>query len=194
MGNKGIRNGHKNAGKKFNAVKYFWQTVYAHTIAYFLAGLFALVEVNYRELFATEIISTLMRSLDDPVVALGVPLQIFRGIIIALVILPLRKAFFEEKHGLLKLGLIIIGFSLLSTIGPTLGSFDGYIFTKVPYKYQIWGYPEAIIYVLLFIGILKVSIKYGHKKIITVLSIIIMLLIILMGMMGYMAAKGYLNT
>jgi hypothetical protein len=180
--------------KKFNAVKYFWQIMYAHTIAYFLAGLFALVVLNYRELFATEIISTLMRSLDEPIVPLGVSLQIFRGIIIALVILPLRKVFFEEKYGLLKLGLIIIGFSLLSTIGPALGSFEGFIFTKVPYMYQIWGYPEVIIYILLFIGILKVSIKYGHKKIITISSIIIMLLIILMSIMGFMAAKGYLNV
>jgi hypothetical protein len=175
--------------KKFNAVTYFWQITYAHTIAYFLAGLFALVVLNYRELFATEIMSTLMRPIDDPLVPLGLPLQIFRGIIIALVILPLRKAFFEEKHGLLKLGLIVVGLSLLSTIGPTPGSFEGYIFTKIPCTYQIWGYPEAIIYVLLFIGILKVSIKYEHKKIITILSIIIMLLIILSGIMGFMAAK-----
>jgi hypothetical protein len=179
--------------KKFNAVNYFWQIMHAHTIAYFLAGLFALVVLNYRELFATEIMSTLMRSLDDPVVPLGLSLQIFRGIIIALVILPLRKVFFEEKYGLLKLGLIITGLSLLSTIGPTPGSFEGYLFTKIPYTYQIWGYPEAIIYVLLFIGILKVSIKYGHKRIITILPIIIVLLIILMGIMGFMEAKGYLN-
>ncbi|MDR1155152.1 MAG: hypothetical protein LBL04_10590 [Bacteroidales bacterium] len=175
-------------------VKYIWQVAYAHTIAYFLAGSVALVAFNYRELFATDIISTFMLSLDEPVVALGLSLQIFRGIIIALIMLPLRKVFFEEKHGLLKLGLIIIGFSLLSTIGPTSGSFEGYIFTKIPYMYQIWGYPEAIIYVLLFIGILKVSIKYEHKKIIAILSIIMVLLIILMGIMGFMAAKGYLNA
>jgi hypothetical protein len=47
--------------------------------------------------------------------------------------------------------------------------------------------------VLLFIGIIKVSIKYEHKKIITILSIII-LFIILMGIMGFMAAKGYIEV
>ena len=179
--------------KKFNVVKYFWQIAYAHTIAYFIAGLFAVVVVNYRELYATEIISSFMLSVDEPIVALGQILQIFRGIIIGLILLPLRKVFFEEKHGLIKLGVIIIGFSLLSTIGPTIGSFDGYIYTKIPYTYQIMGYPEAIIYVLLFIGILKVSIRYEHKKIITIISIIIMLLIGLMGTMGYMVGKGYIK-
>jgi hypothetical protein len=173
---------------KKSIVKYFWQIIYAHTIAYFIAGLFALIAVNYRDLFAREIISSFMRSVDEPIVALGPVLQIFRGIIIALVLLPLRKTFFEEKRGLVKLGIIIIGLSLLSTIGPVMGSFEGYIYTKIPYMYQILGYPEAVIYVLLFTGILKISIKYEQRKIITVLSIVIMALILLMGIMGYAMA------
>jgi hypothetical protein len=175
--------------KKLDVVRYFWRIVYAHTIAYFIAGIFAVVVVNYRELYSTEILSSFMRSVDEPIVALGPSLQVFRGILLALILLPLRKIFFEEKYGLLKLGLIIIGLSLLSTIGPTMGSFDGYIYTKVPYIYQsLFGYPEAIIYVLLFIGILFISIKYAHKKIVTVLSIVIMVLICLMSIMGFVMA------
>ena len=174
--------------RKNNLVMYFWQIIYAHTIAYFIAGLFALVVINYRELFSTDIISSFMRPVDAPIVALGPLLQIFRGIIIALVLLPLRKTFFEEKNGLLKLGLVIIGLSLLSTIGPTMGSFEGYIYTKIPYMYQILGYPEAIIYVLLFIGIINISIKYSHKRIVFILSIVIMVLICLMSIMGYVMA------
>jgi hypothetical protein len=174
--------------KKQGLVKYFWQVTYAHTIAYFVAGIFALFIMNYRDLFATEIISSFMHPVDTPIVALGPVLQIFRGIILALILLPLRKTFFEEKHGLIKLGIIIIGLSLLSTIGPTMGSFEGYIYTKIPYMYQILGYPEAIIYVLLFIGILYVSIKYNHKKILTILSIVIMVLISFMSIMGFIMA------
>jgi hypothetical protein len=56
--------------KKFNVVKYFWQMVYSHTIAYFIAGIFALVVVNYRELYLTDVISSFMRSVDEPIVAL----------------------------------------------------------------------------------------------------------------------------
>ena len=73
--------------KKSNVVKYFWQIMYAHTIAYFIAGIFALVVVNYRELYATEIISSFMLPVDTPIVALGPLLQVFRGIIIALILL-----------------------------------------------------------------------------------------------------------
>ena len=178
--------------EKQSLVKYFWQIIYAHTIAYFIAGIFAVLVINYRDLYATEIISSFMHPVDSPIVALGPVLQIFRGILIALILLFLRKTFFEEKNGLIKLGIIIIGLSLLSTIGPTMGSFEGYIYTKIPYMYQILGYPEAILYVFLFIGILAVSKKYEHKKTITVLSIVIIVLISLMSIMGFLSAKGLL--
>ena len=172
---------------KQGLVKYFWQVTYAHTIAYFIAGIFALVVVNYRDLFAAEVIGSFMHPVDASIVALGPVLQLFRGILLALILLPLRKTFFEEKHGLIKLGIIIIGLSQLSTIGPTSGSFEGYIYTKIPYMHQILGYPEAILYVLLFIGILFISTKYSDKKIVMVLSIIIMILISLMSIAGYYA-------
>jgi uncharacterized membrane protein len=175
---------------KFKMKKYLWQIVYSHTIAYCFAGFVGIFV--YKELFARGIISSFMRSADDPIVALGPFLQIFRGLIIALIIFPVRKVFFEEKHGLLKLGLIVIGLSLLSTIGPVMGSFEGYIYTTIPFKYQFWGYPESIIYVLLFIGILKLSKKYEHKKIFTILSIILMVMIGLIGIFGYMSGKGYI--
>jgi hypothetical protein len=172
--------------KKFSVTQYFWQIIYAHTIAYFIAGIFALVVVNYRDLFATEIISSFMKSIDEPIIALGPILQVFRGVILAFILLPLRKIFFEGKHGLTKLGIIIFGLSFLIPIGPSPGSFEGFIYTKIPFMYQILGYPEAIIYVLLFIGILNISIKYAHKKLMTVLPIIFMALIGLMGIMGYL--------
>jgi hypothetical protein len=171
---------------KQGLAKYFWQVTYAHTIAYFIAGI--CVVAVYRDLFTTGAIGSFMRPVDAPIVALGPVLQIFRGILLALILLPLRKTFFEEKHGLIKLGIITIGLSLLSTIGPTSGSFEGYIYTKIPYTHQLLGYPEAILYVLLFIGILYISTKYAHKKIITVLSIIITALISFMSIMGFIMA------
>ena len=54
--------------------------------------------------------------------------------------------------------------------------------------YQMLGYPEAILYVLLFIGILHVSIKYAHSRIITLLSILIMALICFLGIMSFVMA------
>jgi hypothetical protein len=74
-----------------------------------------------------------------------------------------------------------------------MGSFEGYIYTTIPLGYQPWGYPESIIYVSLFIGILKLSKKYEHKKIFTILPIVMMIMISLIGILGYMSAKGYIK-
>ncbi|GAB6393116.1 MAG: hypothetical protein MdMp014T_2489 [Treponematales bacterium] len=176
---------------KTSNITYFWRVIYAHTIAYFLAGLFAVVVLNYKDLFAAETVSLIMRPVSDPVVALGPFLQIFRGFLIALVLLPLRRTFFEEARGFWKLGLLVLGLSLLSTIGPTMGSFEGYIYTKVPYQYQILGYPEAVLYDALFTGILKLSYAY-EKRIVLVLSIMFVTLIAFMSVMGFITG-GMVN-
>jgi hypothetical protein len=120
-------------------------------------------------------------------------LQIFRGIIVALILLPLRKTFFGEKYGLLKLALIIFGFSIVSTYGAVITSFEGLIYLKVPLVYHIKGIPEGLIWLSLFFGILYVSNKHLHKKIVFILSIIIMTLISFMSIMGFLAALGYIQ-
>ena len=180
---------------KKGLVKYFWQVISAHTISYFIAGITAMAFFDYKEWWSSEYISAFYRDIDSPIVALGGGfLQIFRGIIVALVLLPLRKTFFKEKYGLLKLALIIFGFSIVSTYGAVITSFEGLIYLKVPLIYHIKGIPEGLIWLSIFIGILYISIKYSHKRIITVLSIIIVALIALMTIMGYFGALGYFNT
>ena len=179
--------------KKNNLAKYFWQITYAHTISYFIAGIIAMAFFDYREWWSSEYISSFYRDIESPIVALGSGLQIFRGIIVALILLPLRKTFFEEKFGLLKLALIVFGFSIVSTYGAVITSFEGLIYLKVPFIYHIKGIPEGLIWLSLFIGILFISIKYSHKKIVTILSIIIVALIVLMTTIGYFGAMGYIN-
>lgn len=180
---------------KTSLVKYFWQVTYAHTISYFIAGLIAVTFFDYRELWATEVIKVFYRDINSPIVALGGGLlQIPRGIIVALVLLPLRKVFFEEKFGLLKLALIIFGFSVVSTFSAAVTSYEGLIYLSAPFIFHIRGIPEALIWLSLFIGILFIAIKFSHKKIVTVLSIIIMILISLMSIMGYLSLSGVITV
>ena len=181
--------------KKQGLIKYFWQIISAHTISYFIAGVIAISFFDYRDWWATDAFQAFYRDIDSPIVALGGGfLQIFRGIIVALILLPLRKPFFEEKYGLLKLALIVFGFSIVSTYGAVITSFEGLIYLKVPLIYHVRGIPEGLIWLSLFIGILYISIKYSHKKIVTILSIIIVVLIAFMTLMGYFGALGYLDV
>ena len=74
----------REMNKKENG-SFVWRVTYAHVIAYFIAGLFAVTFLGYREAYATATLSVLMRQVNEPIVALGPALQILRGLIIALV-------------------------------------------------------------------------------------------------------------
>jgi hypothetical protein len=180
--------------EKKNLLQFFWQVTYAHTIAYFIAGASSMLLLNYDEIWATELISSFYRPIDSMAVALGPILQIPRGVLIALFILPLRKAFFEEKHGLLKLGLIVFGFAAISTIGAVWASFEGFIYLKMPLQMHLMGYPEIVAYISLFIGILYIAQKYAHKRFVKILPIIIMSLIVLMSTMNILGMMGIIEV
>jgi len=170
---------------KNDLLGHFWKVTYAHTIAYFIAGVLAMSFMNYEAIWATEIMSGFYRPIDSLIVGLGgTILQIPRGILIALFILPLRKVFFEEKLGLLKLGLIVFGFSVISTIGAVCSSYEGFIYLKLPLEIHLMGYFECILYISLFIGILFIAQKFAHKKVVTVLAIVLTVLIALMGIIN----------
>ena len=174
--------------------KFLWRITAAHTIAYFIAGLFALDLFDYENLFLSDILSSLMKPVTDPIVALGgTSLQVIRGVIVALVLLPMRRVFTEEKHGFLKLGLLVLGLSVISTFGPAFGSIEGLIYTKLPVMVQFIGYFEAILWISLFVGILWAFYKF-EKKAINIIAIVLVTLIALMGVMGYLDALGIIST
>jgi hypothetical protein len=174
--------------KKNKTLKFVWRITAAHTIAYFIAGVFASSLFDYESWFSSDVLSSLMKPTTAPIVALGgTSLQVIRGLIVALVLLPLRKVFTEEKHGFLKLGLLILGLSVLSTFGPAFGSIEGFIYTKLSIMEQIKSYPEAIVWISLFIGILWTLYKF-EKKAIDIIAIVFVVLIVLMGIAGYFAA------
>ncbi len=169
-------------------ITFMWRITYSHVIAYFIAGIFALYVLNYKELFATEEMSLLMRPVTHPLVALGPFLQVFRGILLSLCLLPIRKFILGEKHGFAILGILVLGLSLISTIGATPGSFEGYIYTIIPPVNQIVGYAEAILYILLFTGILWVSYTY-EKKWLNILFLILLVIISALSLMSYFSLR-----
>ncbi len=165
------------------AGNFIWRVCSAHVIAYFIAGVFALFIMDYRSEFLTEPLSSLMKPVESPWIMLGPSLQIFRGMIIALVLIPVRRFIFE-KDGFIKLTVLILGLSFISTIGPAPGSFDGYIYTVFPLRYHLIGIPEALLYTLLFSGIISFWYKSG-KKWITIISIIFVAIIMFLSISGF---------
>lgn len=180
-----------NTNQKSEHFAFIWRATSMHVIAYFIAGIFAVLFMNYREQFASETMATIMRPVDSPWVSLGPGLQLFRGIIIALVLLPF-KGIITSKNGWIKLLFLILGLSYISTIGPTFGSFDGYIYTKVPYRYHLLGIPETLLYVFLFSFFLFLWHR-RPSKIWNIITGILVVLIIVMSLLGYLSTIGLIT-
>ncbi len=173
--------------------KFVWRITASHTIAYFCAGIFALHVIDYKNWFSESAISSFMLPTDTPIVALGPALQVIRGLIMAFVLLPLRKVFTDEKFGFIKLWLLLIGLSVFSTFAAAMGSIDGFIYTNVPIIEQIIGYPEAFLWTTLFVGIMWIFYKY-EKKAINVIAMVLLVLIVILSIMGYLEALGIIDT
>jgi hypothetical protein len=166
--------------------KFAWRVIVAHTIAYFIAALFSM-KLFSQEWFLNGTLSQIMRPPTDPIGTLGPGLQIVRGIIIALVLLPVRKVFTEEKYGFLKLGLLILGLSVLSTFAAAQGSVDGYIYMKLSLPEHLIAYPVAFLWIFLFSGILWALYKY-EKKTINIIAGVLTVLIVFISFVGYLTA------
>jgi len=173
---------------KYTFRKVIWRVSVAHMIGWALAGIVAMVFLNYEELYLTYPISAWMKPTDDPIYKWGTLLTLIRGVTVGLFLYPLRRAFFEEKYGYWKLIAIMWGFSVWSTYGPGWGSFDGLLFLKIPASLQLKSYPEAIIHTFVFAGILNLLNRFEHKKWINISAIILMAILLLMGIVG---ALGY---
>ncbi|MDD5698554.1 MAG: hypothetical protein PHH77_08040 [Victivallaceae bacterium] len=169
------------------------RVVSLHVIVYFLAGIFALLCLNYEELFSNETTSLLMRPVDSPIVAAGPGLQIINGFMMSLYLFPFKTIFIAGKRSWLKLFFLLLGFSIFSPQSPTFGSLEGIIYTKIPIWNHLLSIPECLIYSILFSVLLFAWYK-RPKKAWNILSVIAVMLIVLASVAGVLAAIGALGS
>ena len=146
-------------------------------IAYFTAGVFALLFLDYRTHFSSESLALLMQPVSTRGSRSAPDCRFSEELLIALALLPVR-GFLYGKNGFLEAWLVL-GLSFISTIGPTPGSFDGYIYTILPVQYHLGENAKAVLYTALFAGILAFWHKSG-KRYVTTLSIVLVAVIVLL--------------
>ena len=177
---------------KSNFRNFVWRITATHTVAYFIAGIFALLVLKYDEIFNIGALS-FMRPTDSPWVAAGPGLQVIRGILLSFFLYPFRTIFFETKKGWVKFWFLSFGLSYLLTISAAIGSFEGLIYTNIPIKYHLIGIPEILLYITLFTVFMQSWYK-KPKKIYNIISIIFVLLIVFMSLMGILSSLGILKV
>jgi hypothetical protein len=176
----------KNNDLKFGT--FFWRISSSHIITYFMMGLIASTLLDYKGAFENPPLSDLMKPIDSPWIIVGPVLQIFRGLIFSLALWFFRDNFIQRDYGWLKLWGLIVGLSILSTAGPTPGSIEGMIYTKIPISDQLIGYFEILPQTLFFS--LIVYFWYNNpKKIWNILSIVLVSMITLLSVLGFIAMQ-----
>jgi hypothetical protein len=168
-----------------------WRVTAAHTVAYFLAGIFAVAAMGYRELFGVGELS-FMRSTDSPWVAAGPGLQLVRGFCLSLILYPFRSVFVDTKYGWGKFWMLSFGLSYLFTFAAATGSFEGFIYTTLSIETHLIGIPEVLLYLSLFTALLWAWYE-KPKKAYTAISITLVGLIVLMSALGALAAAGVID-
>lgn len=166
-----------------------WRVLSLHVLTYFLIGLAAFLVFDYRRAFETTELRYLMRPTTSPWVAAGPALQIFRGILFAAILYPLAAFILSRKDSVLLLWSLFIGFAILGTAGPSPGSLEGIIYTKLPISLHLMGLPEVVLQTLLFsAGLVLWCRKPARWK--NVASGIGVAAVFLMSIAGFLAARS----
>jgi hypothetical protein len=165
-----------------------WRITAVHVITYSVIGWIAMTVLSYRELFASGHLYHLMRSLDSPWIAAGPGLQVIRGLIFAVVLWPFSNIILFDKRGWIKLWGLFLGLAIFSTAGPTIGSVEGIIYTKIPSMVQLMLIPEIVIQTLL-LSLLLIFWYRKPAKILNIISSVLVFAILLMSLLGYIYLK-----
>ncbi len=128
------------------------KTVVCHSITYMIMGALAYHFLHYADFINNP--NSGMRPTSSLWVILGVPLQVFRGLLFASIFFPLRTLLFGRKNGWLLMAWILIGVGILGTFAAPPGSLEGFIYTTVPVASQVRGYLEIVPQALLLSALL----------------------------------------
>ena len=174
-------------------IRFFWRVSASHIASYFVFGLLAYWLFDYRNWFQSEALVQFMISTDTPQVAAGPALQVFRGLLFALVLWPIRSAFLGTERGWLHLWLLFVGLAILGTAGPSPGSLEGLIYTRLPFLYHVYGLPEVVLQTLVF----SLMLTYWYKRPSpwwNRIMVPFVILIMVMGFLGVLAALGIIEV
>lgn len=136
---------------KNDIIKLFVRVTIVHVVTYFIFGIiWGVLLPGGHIMYEINELSVYFRPINDPRVMINSLFQLFRGILIAVAILPFRERIFNSKLGWLYLWGLFAIFSILSTSGASPGSIEGYVYTKLPLWYHLGYLPDIMLQTLTF--------------------------------------------
>ena len=127
-----------------------------HVVTYVFFGFVFMYISNYAAAFQTPALRDYMRPLDDPILALGIPLQIPRGALLALALFPFRPVIVAGQWGWLKLWGVMWMLMGIGAVVAAPGTLEGLVYTKFGFGNPFVGLPEITCQMLAFSWLLYV--------------------------------------
>lgn len=169
-----------------------FKTILVHTVTYFIVGFLSFTFLDYTAKYANEMVASLMRQTNDPLVAAGPIFQVLRGFLFGIVFYFLRDWIFLKKHGWLYLWLVLVIVGILSPFGAMPSSIEGILYTVLPTWYHLTALPELLIQsgALAFFTVYWVN--HPQMKWINWVFGILFVVVILLSLLGTLSALGVL--
>lgn len=131
-------------------IKFVVTTTIYHLITYFIFGFIASSVFNYKQFFELPIIQDYYKAFGSVSNLLGPLIQIVRGLLFGLVLLPFVGFLKETKFGWLYLWFLFVGIGIIGTPAAAPASIEGLIYTKIPLWFHLIGLPEILCQTLVF--------------------------------------------
>lgn len=131
-------------------LKFLLSVTLIHVVTYFMFGFIASSVFRYAELFEMPVIRDYYKPFGSVSNYLGPLVQILRGLIFGLVLLPIKKALRESRLGWLIIWLLFIGIGILGTPSAAPSSIEGLVYSKLPLWFHLIGFPEILLQTLTF--------------------------------------------
>jgi len=166
--------------RKIELLPLIIKTSIVHTVTYFIAGVSALILLDYGQTMGTE--NSIFRPVTDPIVMAGPLFQPIRGVIFGLAFYLISDSIFKSKLGWLKLWWILIALGVLSTFGPAPGSIEAMIYTYQDTSFST--YVEVVLQALAFAYILYFWVNNKHLKWINWILVIAFIIVMFLPALG----------
>ncbi|MHA6523472.1 hypothetical protein [Tessaracoccus sp. G1721] len=130
------------------AARFVFLVAVSHVVTYLVAGVIASRVLDYPAIFQEPVIRDYYLPYASPDVALSWGLQVVRGALFGLVLLPFRRPLAATRFGWLWLLFVVIG--ILGTPAAAPASLEGVIYTQIPLWFHAVGMPEILLQTLAF--------------------------------------------
>ena len=135
--------------KSKKTILFVLYVTFAHVITYFICGVIFSQLMGYSEWWKQPVVCDYFRTFDGAASAAGPFIQISRGLLYGLILIPLID-FIKQKSGWLKLWLLFLGIGIIGAPAAAPSSIEGVVYSKLPLAFHFVGLPEICSQTLLF--------------------------------------------